>query len=111
MKKGVIILMPLLMMFSMQAMEKTKKKVPSMNGNENRAALDKWALRRHMEQMQAMNKKTEEKVPPMGKNDNTQVIFASNKYEQRKKMNHPTCREKWETIPPKGLWALRKQSL
>ncbi len=98
--------MPLLMVFSMQAMETKRKKVPSMNGNKNRAALDKWALRRLIEP-----KKTEKKVPPMGKNDNTQVIFASNKYELRKTINHPTCREKWETIPPKGLWALRKQSL
>ena len=100
MKKRVITLMPLLIMFSMQAIEKKKKKVLSMNGNGNQAALDKWTLRR-------LIKNAKGKVPPMGKNYNTQVIFASNKYELRTKINHPTCGKKWEKIPPNGLWALK----
>lgn len=98
MKKKISRLVLLLVMFSMQAMDKQKKKKMPSIGNNNTAhvALDKWKLRQRIEQRQTMKKKEIEEILPMRKNDNKQTL---DKWELKKFMKHTTYNGKWKVVP------------
>ena len=88
MKKRINILVPLLVMFSMQAMNQQKKK-------NTPVALDKWGLRRLIKQ-----KKPTEKIPSTSNYNNNQ---ASDKWALRKNMQHATYDGKWKKIQTQTL--------
>jgi len=98
MKKRVSRLMPLLVMFSMQAMDKQKKKKTSSIGNNNTAhvTLDKWKLKHILEQRQTMKKKATEEMLPTRNDDNKQV--TPDKWALKKFMKHATYNGEWKVV-------------